>query len=100
MDNRRNMETYMTLDDSAIVKLKDILAEENNPNLKLRIFVQGGGCSGFSYGFTFDEEVQDYGHEVGVAVGTIFGAKAATFTWSGTATSYGRILINTYATAP
>jgi iron-sulfur cluster insertion protein len=46
----------MTLTEPAIVKLKDILAEENNPNIKLRVFVQGGGCSGFSYGFTLDEE--------------------------------------------
>ena len=49
----------MTLDDSAIVKIKDILAEETNPNLMLRVFVQGGGCSGMSYGFTFDEEVNE-----------------------------------------
>lgn len=46
----------MTLEPSAVNKLRDILAEENNPNLKLRVFVQGGGCSGFQYGFTLDEE--------------------------------------------
>ena len=49
----------MTLDDSAIAKVRDILAEENNPNLKLRVFVQGGGCAGFSYGFTLDEDQTD-----------------------------------------
>ena len=46
----------MTLDESAVTKLRDILAEENNPQLKLRVFVQGGGCSGMQYGFTLDEE--------------------------------------------
>ena len=44
------------LAESAVIKLKDLLAEENNPALKLRVFVQGGGCSGFQYGFTFDED--------------------------------------------
>lgn len=42
--------------DSAMTKISEILAEENNPKVKLRTFVQGGGCSGFSYGFTLDEE--------------------------------------------
>ena len=45
--------------DSAKTKILDLLAEEGNPNLSLRTFVQGGGCSGFSYGFTFDEEVNE-----------------------------------------
>jgi iron-sulfur cluster insertion protein len=44
------------LQESAVVKLKELIAEEGNPDLKLRIFVQGGGCSGMQYGFTFDEE--------------------------------------------
>jgi iron-sulfur cluster insertion protein len=46
----------LTLTDNAVNKIKDLLAEENNPSLKLRTFVQGGGCSGMQYGFTFDEE--------------------------------------------
>lgn len=46
----------ITVTESAVAKIKDIIAEENNPNLKLRVFVQGGGCSGFQYGFTLDED--------------------------------------------
>lgn len=46
----------ITITESSLAKIADLLVEENNPNLKLRIFVQGGGCSGFQYGFTFDEE--------------------------------------------
>ena len=45
--------------DSAAAKVKDLLIEEGNANLKLRVFVQGGGCSGFQYGFTFDEDVNE-----------------------------------------
>jgi iron-sulfur cluster insertion protein len=46
----------ITITENAQVKIADLLLEENNPNLKLRTFIQGGGCSGMSYGFTFDEE--------------------------------------------
>ena len=45
----------MNLQPAAIDKLKELVTEEGNPDLMLRVFVQGGGCSGFSYGFTFDE---------------------------------------------
>ena len=41
--------------DSAALKVQELIEEEGNPDLKLRVFVQGGGCSGFQYGFTFDE---------------------------------------------
>ena len=47
----------ITITAPAKAKLREILAEENNPNLKLRMFVQGGGCSGFQYGFTLDEVI-------------------------------------------
>ncbi len=49
----------LTVTESAKAKITDILAEENNPKLKVRAFVQGGGCSGFQYGFTLDEEQND-----------------------------------------
>lgn len=45
--------------DNAASKVKTLLENENNLNLKLRVFVQGGGCSGFEYGFTFDEAIAD-----------------------------------------
>ncbi|MCA8091547.1 iron-sulfur cluster insertion protein ErpA [Burkholderia anthina] len=45
--------------DAAADKVKQLIDEEGNPDLKLRVFVQGGGCSGFQYGFTFDEEVNE-----------------------------------------
>lgn len=45
--------------DAAAKKVKALIDDEGNPSLKLRVFVQGGGCSGFQYGFTFDENTND-----------------------------------------
>lgn len=52
--------------DAAKVKITDIFYEEGNPNLKLRTFVQGGGCSGMQYGFTFDEDQNDDDFEIDI----------------------------------
>src|SRR4051812_40265560 len=49
------MPAPLVFSDAAAAKVADLIAEEGNPDLKLRVFVQGGGCSGFQYGFTFDE---------------------------------------------
>jgi len=45
--------------DAAARKVGELIRGEENPNLKLRVFVSGGGCSGFQYGFTFDEKIED-----------------------------------------
>ena len=58
------MPNPLVFTDSAALKVKDLIEEEKNDKLKLRVFVSGGGCSGFQYGFTFDEEVQDGDTEV------------------------------------
>jgi iron-sulfur cluster insertion protein len=49
------MPAPLVFSDSAANKVKELITEEGNPELKLRVFVTGGGCSGFQYGFTFDE---------------------------------------------
>ena len=49
----------MSLSDSAAAKVHSLISEEGNDNLKLRVFVTGGGCSGFQYGFSFDEEISE-----------------------------------------
>jgi iron-sulfur cluster insertion protein len=49
----------VTMAPGAVAKIKELIAEENNPDLKLRMFVSGGGCSGMQYGFTFEEEVNE-----------------------------------------
>ncbi|HEX7037871.1 MAG TPA: iron-sulfur cluster insertion protein ErpA [Pseudomonadales bacterium] len=53
------METPILLSERAAQKVRALLEAEPNPDLKLRVFITGGGCSGFSYGFTFDEEVAE-----------------------------------------
>lgn len=45
--------------DAAATKVSELIAEEENPELKLRVFISGGGCSGFQYGFTFDEDIDE-----------------------------------------
>ncbi|MDR3393568.1 MAG: iron-sulfur cluster insertion protein ErpA [Parasulfuritortus sp.] len=59
MNAATEMPTPFNFSDSAANKVKELIAEEGNPELKLRVFVTGGGCSGFQYGFTFDEVQND-----------------------------------------
>jgi iron-sulfur cluster insertion protein len=54
----------LTVTEAAETKIKDILLEENNPALRLRMYVQGGGCSGMSYGFTLDEIMNEDDFEI------------------------------------
>ena len=53
------MESPLVFTDGAAAKVRRLIEEENNSKLKLRVFISGGGCSGFQYGFTFDETVND-----------------------------------------
>ena len=54
-----DMPSPLIFTESAAAKVKQLIDEENTPGLKLRVFVTGGGCSGFQYGFTFDETVNE-----------------------------------------
>ncbi len=53
------MDTPISLSNRAAAKVAALLSDEGNDGLKLRVFVTGGGCSGFSYGFTFDEDIAE-----------------------------------------
>jgi len=53
------MPAALIFTDAAANKVKELIDEEGNPDLKLRVFVTGGGCSGFQYGFTFDESIAE-----------------------------------------
>lgn len=52
-------EAALDFTDAAAIKVKELIADEHNDGLKLRVFVSGGGCSGFQYGFTFDENIEN-----------------------------------------
>ncbi|MBE3663607.1 iron-sulfur cluster insertion protein ErpA [Vibrio navarrensis] len=54
-----DMNVPISFSDAAAARVRMLIAEEENPALKLRVYITGGGCSGFQYGFTFDENVND-----------------------------------------
>jgi len=57
-DSAPQIPNNIVFTDAAASKVGELIAEEDNPNLMLRVFISGGGCSGFQYGFTFDEDVE------------------------------------------
>jgi len=58
-DYQTALDNPLVFTDAAAHKVRELIAEENNPGLKLRVYISGGGCSGFQYGFTFDEQKAD-----------------------------------------
>ena len=55
-----DMAIPLVFTDAAANKVKNLVADEDNPELKLRVYITGGGCSGFQYGFTFDEKISEF----------------------------------------
>ena len=64
MESMSEVQRSLVFTDAAATKVKELIDEEGNSDLKLRVFVSGGGCSGFQYGFTFDEEINEDDSEV------------------------------------
>ena len=64
MNAEADLETPLVFTNAAAAKVAALIRDEGNPALMLRVYIQGGGCSGFQYGFTFDEAVQDGDTEV------------------------------------
>jgi iron-sulfur cluster insertion protein len=62
--NASTTDELLIFTDAAAAKVKGLIAEEGNPSLLLRVYITGGGCSGFQYGFTFDEAVNEGDTEV------------------------------------
>ncbi len=67
-DQQDTGNAILAFSEAAAKKVSGMIEEEGNPNLKLRVYIQGGGCSGFQYGFSFDEEINE-GDEVVVTDG-------------------------------
>ena len=59
MSDVKEMPTPINFSDNAVKKVKELIEEEGTPDLKLRVFVSGGGCSGMQYGFTFEETINE-----------------------------------------
>ena len=59
LNGEKKMDQPIEITEAAAKQIYELLLEENNPNLKLRVFVQGGGCSGMQYGFEFAEEINE-----------------------------------------
>ena len=59
MSDAIEMPTPINFSDNAVKKVKELIEEEGTPDLKLRVFVSGGGCSGMEYGFTFEESINE-----------------------------------------
>ena len=59
MSDVKEMPTPINFSDNAVKKVKELIEEEGTPDLKLRVFVSGGGCSGMQYGFTFEESINE-----------------------------------------
>jgi iron-sulfur cluster insertion protein len=57
-------EAELALSETAAARIKSLIAEEDNPSLKLRVYISGGGCSGFQYGFGFESEAGEDDHEL------------------------------------
>ena len=53
------MQADLSISDQAVNRINQLLASKDNPDLMLRVYIQGGGCSGFQYGFQFDENKQE-----------------------------------------
>lgn len=64
MNAEADLEVPLVFTTSAASKVAELIRDEGNPGLMLRVYIQGGGCSGFQYGFTFDEEIQDGDTEI------------------------------------